>query len=144
MKFFTLFFLSIVFSSQMKAQLLDIELDKYSNIICDSLKKFNEIDSSRTCVEIKQLMYSRKIKLNVGTVSYYEIGLTVSHGYKYLGIFDGKIFKILKSKDFTEDYLEIIKPFLTKKDKTDLNSFYFFWTEIKELYDYNINPPWKK
>lgn len=145
MRSFLFVLLSIVFVPVLKAQLLDVELHGFSNIICDSLKKFGEVDSTRSCIEIKKLIYSRQIELNISTVKYYEIGLTVSHGYKFVGILSNRGFMLLRSKDFSDEYSEIINPFLVDENaKVFLTSLCVFFKDIKDIYDYNVNSPWKK
>lgn len=145
MKNFLFVFLSIVFVPVLKAQLLDIELHRYSNVICDSLKKFGEVDSTRSCTQMNRLIYSRQIKLNIDSVKYYEIGLTSDHGYKFLGILSSSGFKLLRSKDFSDEYSEIINPFLLDKNtRVYLIPVYLFFKEVKNIYDYNVNPPWKR
>lgn len=145
MKIFILVFFSIIFCTSIKAQLVDLELMKYTNVMCDSLKLFGEIGSNRSFIEVNKLIYSRQIKLNISTVKYYEIGLTVSHGYKYIGVLSSESFKLLRSRDFSKEYSEIINPLLVdKKTKILLTDIGVFFKEIKEIYDYNLNPPWKK
>jgi hypothetical protein len=144
MKSILIVIFSVIFTIKSNAQLLDIELNRYSNLICDSLKLFEAVDSTRSCAEINELIYSRRIKLNISVVKYYEIGLTVSHGYKYIGILRGTHFKLLRSKDFLKEYSEIINSLQIDNTKVYLSKMCNFLMEIKGVYDYNLNPPWRR
>lgn len=146
MKKYLMVIFCVVFTIKSEAQLLDIELSRYSNLICDSLKLFEAVDSTRSCAEINELIYSRQIdyKLNVSVVKYYEIGLTVSHGYKYIGILRGTHFKLLRCNDFLNEYSDIINSLQIDNTKVNLSTMCDFLMEIKKMYDYNLNPPWRK
>ena len=130
----------------LKAQTLDKSLLKHQQFFFNFLKKQRAIDDTSTKFsEVKELMYSRELNnfLNKKVI-YYEMGLTVSHGYKYLGILQNGKLHILLTKKFADEFIDIINPLkkINKFIKTD--EVLKCLIQIKDLYDHNLNPSWKK
>jgi hypothetical protein len=141
-----LFYLLIIYSANINAQLIDAPLQKYKVQIYKELIKFGEIDSLRKFEDVVDVIYTTEINIpfKFPKTTYYEIGITTDHGYKYLGIIHKNNFTLLPTKSFEDDYNEIVNPFKNSKLVVQINFFVAFLSTIKEMYDYNLNPPWKK
>jgi len=94
---------------------------------------------------VNELIYSRELNSFLNKkIIYYEMGLTVSHGYKYLAILHNRELNILLTSKFADEFRNIINPLNRINKFIKSNEVLNCLLRVNELYDYNLNPPWKK
>jgi hypothetical protein len=127
-----------------RAQLLDLPLKKHKLEIVQFIKNNGGvIDTLQELNTVTDLLYSRKLKqFTRDKVAFYEMGLTVSHGYKYLAILNNEKLTMLKTRDFSYDFKIIIAVLKNIKAIQKLDEVALFLSDVKDIYDYNSNPPW--
>lgn len=132
-------FFLFVFSQNANAQLLDKELRPYESIIRDSLETYGDIRGERVDI------YSRKIgSLIQDRIVVFEIGLTVSHGYKRLAILSNQKLFIQKGVSIENEIDFLRSIFLKSKYCYKLSDYIELDKKINYIYQFNKSPPWKK
>ena len=137
---FTFIFISFVCFAQ--GQQFDKKLNKFRYEIVHSLKEYGEIANKNEIDSLQyKYLYSRKLAAVNSKIIYYEIGRMTDHGYKFLAVLNNNSLTVFPSMNFNADFPKIILPFEDVKVKR-LNIFKLF-TAIKNIYNYNANPPWQ-
>lgn len=124
------------------AQLLDPKLDTKKTQIINFLSNHREIgvpvDSSSIYYEE---IYSKELAAFGTSVSYYEVGLALNKGGRYLAIANENSFEILPTQDFNDDFIRIMAP-VRNLESSEKMPMVALLAKVKELYEYNENPPW--
>jgi hypothetical protein len=137
----TLLILSLFFCTLMNAQQFDKKIDNFRAQIIQSFKEYGEISNKKEVDSLQyKYLYSRRLATVNSKIVYYEIGRMTDHGYKFLAIYNDGILTVLPSKNFNDEFIKIITPLENiKRRKTHC---FNLLKSIKEIYDYNNNPPW--
>ena len=146
MKLLIVFCLSF-FLNEAKSQILDKPLNNYKKFIWQKFNSYGEIDdTSKKFSDIENLIYSRELNKPAKDIKirYFEIGLTVSHGYKYVGILSKGKLSILPSRNFANEYDSIKIPLQKLNIDFRGRRYISFLRDIKNIYNYNFAPPWKR
>lgn len=137
----TILILFLAFCSAINAQQFDKKLNNFRAQIIQSFKEYGEIPNKKEVDSLQyKYLYSRRLAKINSRIIYYEIGKMTDHGYKFLALYNNGIFTVFPSKNFNAEFIRIIAPL--ENIKTNKTNYFKLFKSIKEIYDYNTNPPW--
>ena len=120
------------------AQLLDRHLQNYESVVRDSLVAFGDLPEPAS-------VYSREIiALNKDRIYVYEVGVTMSHGYRRLAILHKSTLYVLKGKIIESDTKLLYSILKKSTHYYKMSTFVRLVDSIDSIFKYNIHPPWKR
>ncbi|MCY1214267.1 hypothetical protein D3C87_62590 [compost metagenome] len=141
MKKAILIVLLLVSCPAINAQQFDNKLNNFRAQIVRSFKEYGEIPNKEETDSLQyKYLYSRRLAAINSRTIYYEIGRMTDHGYKFLALYHNGRLTVFPSKNFNAEFIEIIMPLEDTKAKR--TNYFRLFRSIKEMYDYNTNPPW--
>ena len=117
--------------------MLDKELKIHADEIINFLKKSGEIDNSTEPNSQKEFLISSKIA-DIGIRSgFYQVGISSSHGKKYLALLSNNNLFIFQTTNFEYEFDSILNRIKVIKLSISAKKMTKCFKNIKSVYDYN-------